>query len=198
MEAVQQGLVAAVNPARRRQVDRRVNGIHRILIFKTRNDDVKLEDADGSQDVVVAERGAEDLHGTLLGQLLEALLELLGLEGALEDDLAEVLGREARDARELELLLGRERVADTDGAVVVQADDVAGVGLLHARAVLGHEDGGVTDLHVLADAVVADLHAFFVLSGADAQESNAIPMFGVHIGLNFEYKPGELFIRGTY
>lgn len=122
-------------------------------------------------------------------------MQLLGLERALQDDLAEMFGREARDARELELFLQAEGVADLDGPVVVQADDVPGEGFLHAGAVLGHEDCRVADLHVLADAVVADLHALFVLARTDAHEGDAVAVGLVHVRLDLEDHAREVLLK---
>ena len=60
----------------------------------------------------------------------EALGERLHLQRILEHRAPEHFRREVRDAGEGELLALGEGVADVDGAVVVQADDVAGEGLV--------------------------------------------------------------------
>jgi hypothetical protein len=89
----------------------------------------------------------------------------------------------------LQLLLRGEGVADLDGAVVVDADDVAGPGLLDIAAVLGHEDGGIGENHLLAQALVADLHAPAEAAGADAEKSDPVAVGRIHVGLDLESKP---------
>ena len=59
------------------------------------------------------------------------------------------LGREARDAGEVQLLALGERVADAELAVVRDADDVAGPGLLGELAVVGQEQHRVVDADCL-------------------------------------------------
>ena len=61
---------------------------------------------------------------------VETLGERLHLQRILEHRATEHFGREVRDAGEGELLAFGEGVADVDGAVVVQADDVAREGFV--------------------------------------------------------------------
>jgi hypothetical protein len=114
---------------------------------------------DGSDDQVVVAQRHEDLRGAFLGELLQPLLQMLELQRILQADALEEFRREVRDAGELQRLALGEGVADLDGAVVVQADDVPGHGELRRRALAGEEGHGVGNAHVLADAHVAHLHA---------------------------------------
>ena len=87
---------------------------------------------------------------------------MLLLEGVTQADAAEQFGGEVRDAGELQILTLGEGVADLYGAVVVQPYDVTGAGLDGLLAITGHEGDGVGDVHILADAHVAHLHALAV------------------------------------
>ena len=83
---------------------------------------------------------AEHLHHALLGQLLQRLLQLLGLHRVGQPHAAQDFRREARHADEVEVLALGQRVADAQRAVVGNADHVAGIGLVGERAVLGEEE----------------------------------------------------------
>ena len=74
----------------------------------------------------------------------------------------EQLGGKVRDAGEFQILTLGEGVADLDGTVVVQPYDVTGAGLDCLLAITGHEGDGIGDVHILADAHVAHLHALGV------------------------------------
>ena len=89
-------------------------------------------------------------------------------------------------------------VAYLYGAVIVNADDIPGICLLHIGPVLGHEDSGICNDDLLADPVVHNLHPPPEGSRTDPQEGNAITMGGVHIRLNFEYKPRKGFFMGRH
>ena len=83
------------------------------------------------------------------------LRQRLHAQRILEHRAPEHLRREIGYAGEVQRLAFAEAVADVDGAVVVQADDVAGVGLLGLRAIGGHEGQGIGDLHLLVRAARA-------------------------------------------
>ena len=85
----------------------------------------------------------------------------------------------------------REGVPDADGPVVVDADDVAGVGRLHVLAVRGHEGQRVGDLHVPPDAHVTHFRALGERPGTDAQEGDAVAVVRVHVRLDLEHETGE-------
>ena len=103
-----------------------------------------------------------------------------------------------RDAGELQILALGKRVAYLDGAVVVQADDVARHRLLHQLPLAGLERHRVGDFHVLAQAHVAHFHALAVTPGAHPQKGDPVPMAGVHIGLDLEHKAAEDFLIGGH
>jgi hypothetical protein len=73
--------------------------------------------------------------------------------------MAQDLRREGRHAAEVHLLALGQRVADAQRAVVGDADDVAGPGLLGHLAFLGEEEQRRVDRHLLAGADLAQPHA---------------------------------------
>ena len=78
--------------------------------------------------------------GMLVGliiSLLQALTQLLGFQRVFQAHAAEQLRGEVRDAGEAQRFAFSEGVADLDGAVVMQADDVASVGLFEHLADCG-------------------------------------------------------------
>src|SRR5206468_9383733 len=110
----------------------------------------------------------KELDRPLLGQLLEALLQLLALQGIVEAHAHEVLGREAGDALELDGRALAEAVTDAQDAGIPHAQDVARVGLVDESALLGHELHRAGEREWLAGAGVLDLHAAGELTRADA------------------------------
>src|SRR5690606_2729771 len=147
-------LVAAFDPARRPDVDRLVGALDLVFLLETAGDHVELQHTDRAEDDVVVALGEEHLGGAFLGQLLQTLTQLLGFERVLQAHAAEQLRGEVRDAGETEVLAFGEGIADLDGAVVVQAEDVAGIGFFQVLALAGEEGQCVADGHVLAQAGV--------------------------------------------
>ncbi len=123
---------------------------------------------------------------------------MLHPERIFEPHAAEMLRRKMRNAGELERFLLRKGVADFDGAVIVKADDVAGIGFFDVGSVLRHENRRVGQRDFLADAVMDDLHAALKLSRADPQEGDAITMRRIHVGLDFKNKSGKILFLGFH
>jgi len=110
-----------------------------------------------------------------------------------------VLRGEGGDARELDLLFaGAQGIADGEDARVKQADDVAGVGLVHDGAILRHQLGAGGQLDVLALLHMVGLHAALELARADAHKGNTVAVGLVHVGLNFKDESGELVPAGVH
>lgn len=188
-------LVATFDPTSGVHGDRLVGALDLVFLLQTAGDDVELQHTDSAEDDVVAAGREEHLGGAFLGQLLEALAQLLGFERVFQAHAAEQLRGEVRDAGETQGFALSEGVADLDGAVVVQADDVTGKGFFQLLAFRGEERQGVTDAYVLAGAHVAHLHAFFVFARADAHEGDAVAVLGVHVRLDLEHEAGELLFH---
>src|SRR6185436_4475613 len=132
-------LVRAVDPAGGDDVHWLEGAGDAVLVGEPERDHVELQRPYGSEYQVVVAQRAEQLRRAFLAELVEALLQRLHAQRILEYRAPEELGREVRDAREHDRLALGEGVADVDRAVVVQADDVAGPGLVGLLAVRGHE-----------------------------------------------------------
>ena len=171
--------VVAADPARGGHADRLEDRVDAVFVLQPIGDHVELQHADRAQDQVVAHQRAEELGGAFLGQLRQALLQLLELERVAQARAAEQFRREVGDAGEAQLLALGEGVADRDRAVVVEADHVAGIGRLDDLAVAGHEGQRVGQLQFLAGAHVEGLHAGLEAARADAHERDAV---AVHAG----------------
>ena len=117
-------------------------------------------------------------------------------ERILQTDPAEQFRGEVGYPGELELLALREGVADLDGAVVVQPQDIPGPGHLRLVPAVGEESVCVVHRHLLARAHLPDLHAAVEPPGGDAQEGHAIMMGRIHVGLDLEDEAGEFPFRG--
>ena len=94
-------------------------------------------------------RSGKNTCRAFFGQLLQALAQLLGLERVLQAHAAEQFRGEVRNTREAQRLAFGEGVADLDGAMVVQADDVAGIGFLELFTLGGEERQRIADAQVL-------------------------------------------------
>src|SRR6185437_5581792 len=81
-----------------------------------------------------------------------------------------------------------ERVADAERAVVGNADDVAGIGLVRDRAVLGEEELRACQRHALAGAHELRLHAAAELAGTQPREGDAVAVVRIHVGLDLEHE----------
>src|SRR5690554_1083512 len=190
--------VVAIDPARRLHVDRLIDTIHLILLLETMGDHIELQRTHGTKNQVVVVQRLEQLGRALLGELLQPLLQCLELERILELNPLEQLRSKVRDTHKPHLLTHGEGVTNLDGAVVVQADDVARPRLLDMRPVRGEEGQGIGNLDVLADTHVTHLHVLLVLARADPQESDAVAMLGIHIGLDLEHEARELRVGGLH
>ena len=103
----------------------------------------------------------------------------------------EVLGREDGKAGKTNAFSLGEGVADAHRAVVGNADDVAGMGVLGDFAVPGHEEDRAAHHDVLAGAHLVQLHAPVEMARAHAEEGDAVAVVAVHVGLDLEYEPGD-------
>ena len=141
----------------------------------------------------------EYLDCTLLGNLVHTLYELFALHGIHLAHPGKMLRRKGGYSLKLELLIGSAQgIADGENSRVEYADDIAGICLLHDFPVLGHELLGLGQTDLLSSLHMVYLHACLELAGADAHESNSVPVSLVHVGLDFKYKSGEIRAEWVY
>ncbi len=195
LELFQLLLIAAVDPARGVHGDRLIGAFHLVFLFQATGHYIELQHTDGAEDDVVAAFREEHLGGTLFRQLLQTLAQLLGFQRVTQAYAAEQFRGEVRDTGEAQHFAFGEGVTDLDGAVVVQADDVASIRFFQLLTLGGEEGQGVADAHVLAGTHVAHFHAFFVFAGADTHEGDTVAVLGVHVRLDLEHEAGEFLFH---
>ena len=172
--------------------------IHIILILQAIGQYLKLQDTHNAHDDLLHTGMVllEDLDGTLLGNLGDALQELLPLHGIDLPHPGEVLRCEGRDTLKAELLVGKlQGVADGEDARIKDTDDVSGIGLVHDLPLICHHLGGLGKLHLPAALNVVHLHARIELTGADAHEGHTVAMPGIHVGLDLEDEGREALLH---
>ena len=106
-----------------------------VFLAQTVGHDLELQLAHGADDEVRADLGAEQLGDAFLGQAVERLLQVFGLERILDPDALEDFRGEVGQAGEADQAALRQAVADAQHAVVRDADHVAGEGVLGQFAV---------------------------------------------------------------
>ena len=106
--------------------------------------------------------------------------------------------REDRYLFKAQLCLFAQRIAQAVDAGIEQADDVAGIGLLHHGALVGHELLGSLQLDLLAGAGVPGAHVPLEFAADHAHKGQAVAVGGVHVGLDLEHKARELRPVGRY
>jgi hypothetical protein len=74
--------------------------------------------------------------------------------------------------------------------VVVQADDVAGVGRAGLLAFRRHERDRIADADFAAEPRLVQAHAGQVFAGTHAHEGDPVAMRRIHIGLDLEHEGG--------
>ena len=70
----------------------------------------------------------------------------------------------------------------------MHADDIAGVGRLDLGAITRHEGDRIRYLDTFGLSHVMHFHAVGVSARADPQKRDAIPMPGIHVGLDLKNK----------
>ena len=140
---------------------------------------------------------AEHLDRAFLAELRQAGAQLLGAQRVGDLDRAEHLGREERQPGELQRLAFGERVAELQHAVVGDADDVAGVGLVEQLAALRQEATPPCSAGAPCRCARPSA-ACRARSGPRHTRTNAIAVAvrRVHVGLDLEDHAGELRLVG--
>ena len=184
----QKAFVGAPDPAGRGIFHRFIDRIDAVLVPEPGHRHIELKHPHGPQDVAVVQPGTEDLNRPLLSQLQKPLAELLGFQRILQTDPAEMFGRKIGNTGEFQRFLNGEGIADFNGAMIVDADNVAGIGFFNVRPVLRHENGGIGKCQFLSCPVMKHFHAPRKSAGANSQKSNPVAMRRIHIGLNLEHK----------
>ena len=182
------------DPARELEFRRLETYVEAVFGVEPRLEHVKLKRADHADQCRRAVERAEHLHHALLRHLLQRFLQLLGLHRIAELHAAQNFRREVRHAEKFELLALRERIADTQRAVVGNADDVAGKSLVGHRAILREEKLRRRQCHRLAGAHQLGLHAAAQLARTQPRKGDAVAVIGIHVGLDLEHEGGHAIL----
>ena len=82
--------------------------------------------------------------------------------------------------------------------VIVNADDVAGDGIVAGNALVGHERRArCRASSSRSDALVANLHRRLIAARANAEKRDAVAMARIHVGLDLEDESAERFSVGA-
>ena len=153
---------------------------------------LELQLAHRAQQQHAAGHRAKDLDRAFFAQLREAGAQLLAAQRVGHLDAAEHLGREERQTGELQRLAFGDGVAQLQHAVVGNADDVAGKGLVEQLAALAEKADHRVRPQFLAAAHHLQPHAALEVAAGHAQEGDAVAVRRVHVGLDLEHHAGEL------
>ena len=126
------------------------------------------------------------------------MAQMLRLHRVGDVDAAQDLGGEARQPGDAEVGGFGQRVADAEAAVVRDAENVAGPGLLGEIALARQEEHRVLHRHRLAGARILQLHAAAETPRAHPHKGDAVAMLRVDIGLHLEDKAGDLVFFRLY
>ena len=97
-------------------------------------------------------------------QLLQALAQLLGFQRVLQAHAAEQFRGEVRDAGEAQHFAFGEGVADLDGAVVVQTNNIARPCFFQMLTVTRQEGQCITNTYIFTQTHMLHFQAFFILT----------------------------------
>ena len=126
------------------------------------------------------------------------MAQMLRLHRVLDPHPAQDLGREARQPGDPDLGALGQRVAEAQDAVIGDADDVAGPGLLGQVALARQEEHRVLHGYSAAGAQILQLHAALEMPRAQPHKGDAVAVLRVDIGLHLEHEPGNRRFSGQY
>lgn len=161
-------------------------------------EDFELERSDRSEERDTNE-GLFELKGlsdSFPQQLIEAFAKTFLGGGAVAVEESKTFGGEPGHFVELDGGVFGQGVADLKIVVADDPDHIAWPCAIDGFAVTREETLGVGESDGLAGSVLCDGHIPLELPGDDTDESDAIPVFRVHVGLDFEDKAGECFVGG--
>src|SRR5450755_2965376 len=155
-------------------------------------EDVELQGANDTRDRARPIIRQEQLHDAFLGHLPQSFPQLLRFHGIAGLDAAKDFGRETWHPAKDEILAFRQRIANAQGAVVWNADDIAGKSFLGKLTILREEKLRRVERDILAGAHELGLHATRQFTRTNAQKRDSVAMIRVHVRLDFKHKAGHL------
>ena len=134
--------IVALNPARLIDRDRLPAALCAILVLQAVLNNLKLKLSNRTDNLAAIQARGEELRHTLIHQLVNTLSQLLELHRVGILNIAEQLGRERGNTRKLELLTLGEGIANLERSRIVQTHNIARVGKVDNRLLLGHKRRG--------------------------------------------------------
>ena len=141
-EVFELGGIVAFDPAGLVEGDGFPTTLGIVFVLQSVLDDFKLELAYGANDFTPVKLVNKELGYAFVHELLNTLLELLGLHRVGILDVLKHFGREGGESAVMEEFALGEGVANLEGSVVGKADDVARPCLVYGSLALGHKLGG--------------------------------------------------------
>lgn len=169
-----------------------------VFLQQTELDYVELQFAHGTDYFAVAGLLGEKLRHTFVGELLQALFELFGLEGVFIFDHPKQFGRKSGDALEVKAVALGERIAYFEVAGIVQAHHIAGVGEVDIVAFVGLKHDGCAKPELFPQAWMVVKGIAFKYPRTHPHKGNAVAVVGVEISVYFKHKATQLGIGGLY
>ena len=121
-----------------------------VLVLQTVLNHLELQLTNGADDLTVIELVDEQLGHTLVHQLVDTLLELLGLHRVIVLDILKQLWRERRQTTEMQLLTLGECVANLEHTTCIwQTNDIARPGFIDSTLSLSHKLRGRRETQAL-------------------------------------------------
>ena len=135
------------------------------------------------------------MNDALFAQVIQRLAQLLGLRGVPQHNAAQNFRCEVGQAGKAHVIALRQSIADAQGAVVWNTDDIAGFRAVGNLAILREKQDWRMNRNRLAKPRRRQLHAAFECAGAQSHERDAVTVLRVHIGLHLENEAGDFFFR---
>ena len=121
---------------------------------------------------------------------------MLGAHRIFGPHTAQKFGGKTRHADEADRFAAGQGVADPQVAVIGNADDVAGPGLLGQFPVPGQKEHRIVDVQGAPGAGMEHADAAKEPSGAQAHEGDPVPVLRVHVRLDLEDETGDRLLLG--
>ena len=161
-------------------------------------DDLELQLADCSNDLAVVELIDKQLCNALIHQLLDTLVELLGLHWIAVLDILKHFGREAGQALEVKFFTLGERITNLKDAVVGQAHNVTWIDFVDDLFFLSHKSSGCRKTVALTTSHVLVIFIAMEHSRANLDKCDATAVVGIHVGMYLEDEASELLLLWTH
>ena len=163
-----------------------------VFVFQPVLDDLVLQRPNGANDLPPVQFEGEQLGHAFIHQLVYTLGQLFCLHRIGIVDISEVFGGKGRDALIIKGFPLGKRVSDLEVASVVKPYDIPRERLVYDCFFLGKKGIRAGEFKGLPKADVEVRLVPFEFSRNHFHKGQAVPVFGVHIGVDFKDKPRHL------